>query len=163
MTEPSTRYLTPADEQLLRLATLDNLNWAEERFTLSDVVDRREFAHYARLDLERGDFGFAAERNGRTVGAVWAVFLPAEDAGYGFVDVRTPELSLWVRTEERGRGLGRHLLRLLKSEARRRGVRSMSLSVEAGNFAKRLYEAEGFCDVRGRESDGVMIWAPRND
>jgi hypothetical protein len=29
--------------------------------------------------------------------------------------------------------------------------------VEAVNFAKRLYEAEGFFDVRGRERDGVMI------
>jgi ribosomal protein S18 acetylase RimI-like enzyme len=126
---------------------------------MSDVVDRPEFAHYTRLDIGRGDFGFAADReDGKAIGAVWVVFLPAEDAGFGFVDTQIPELSLWVDANERGRGLGRGLLRLLKNEARRRGIRTISLSVEADNVAKRLYEAEGFLDVRGRERDGVMIW-----
>lgn len=90
--------------------------------------------------LRIATLGFAAEQNGRAIGAGWAIFLPAEDAGYGFVDIRTPELSLWVHREERGHGLGRHLLRLLKSEARRRGVPGLSLSVESGNFATQLYE-----------------------
>jgi hypothetical protein len=39
----------------------------------------------------------------------------------------------------------------------------MSLSVEAGNFAKHLYETEGFRDVRGREHDGVLIWSSEDD
>lgn len=37
----------------------------------------------------------------------------------------------------------------------------ISLSVEAGNDAKRLYLAEGLVDVPGRESDGVMVWTPQ--
>lgn len=163
MTVPTARHLTPADEQLLRIATLGNANWAEERFTMRDVVDCPELSHYTRLDSRRGDFGFAADQNGKTVGAVWAVFLPADDAGYGFVDDWTPELSLWIHADERGRGVGRYLLRLLQSEARSRGMPGMSLSVEAGNFARRLYEAEGFVDVRGRERDGVMIWVVKDD
>ncbi len=136
MTDPSIRHLTAADGQ-----------------------DRREFAHYTRLDVARGDFGFAAEQNGTAIGAGWAVFLPAEDAGYGFVDMQTPELSLWIHAKARGHGLGRHLLRLLKSEARRRGIPGLSLSVESGNFAHQLYEDEGFRHVRGREADGVRFWA----
>lgn len=163
MSNLTTRHLTGADEQVLRTATLGNINWAEERFTMRDVVDHPEFAHYTHLDLVRGDFGFAAEQNGRTVGAVWAVFLPAEDAGYGFVDPHTPEVSLWIHAEERGHGLGRRLMRLLKEEAHRRDIRAMSLSVEAGNFAKHLYGSEGFCDVWGREQDGVMIWSSEDE
>lgn len=159
MTNPATRLLTEADEPVLRVATLGNLNWAEERFTMRDLVDRREFAHYAALVSARGDFGFAAEQNGRTVGVVWVLFLPAEDAGYGFVSDETPELSLWVHAEARGQGVGRSLLRLAKIEARRRGIASVSLSVESGNFARHLYEGEGFRPVHGRERDGVMIWA----
>jgi GNAT superfamily N-acetyltransferase len=161
MSGATTRLLTAADQGLLRIATLGNVNWVGERFTMSDVVDRPEFAHYTRLDIGRGDFGFVTERDGKAIGAVWAVFLPVEDAGFGFVDTQTPELSLWVDADERGRGLGRRLLQLLKDEARRRGIRTISLSVEAGNFAKRLYEAAGFLDVRGRERDGVMIWTGR--
>lgn len=158
MTVPTIRHLTSADEQLLRIATLGNVNWAEDRFTLRDVMDRPELAHYARLELARGDFGFAAEQADRAIGAGWAVLLPAADAGYGFVNAQTPELSLWVQHDARGHGVGRHLLRLLKSEARRRGLPGLSLSVEAGNFAKHLYEDEGFKHVRGRERDGVMLW-----
>ena len=126
---------------------------------MCDVHERAEFAHYTHLDLKRGDFGFAAEKNGRAVGAGWAIFLPAEDAGYGFVNDRTPEVSLWIEAGHRGHGLGRLLLRRVKSEARSRGISHLSLSVEAGNVAKRLYESEGFRDVPGRAPDGVMIWA----
>lgn len=163
MSDLTLRHLTSADVQVLGLATLGNVNWAEDRFTLRDVVDRPELAHYTRLDPARGDFGFAAEEDGRTVGAAWAVFLPADDAGYGFVDDHTPELSLWVAAGERGHGVGRRLLRLLKDEARRRGVRALSLSVEAENFAKHLYEAEGFRAVEGREDDGVMLWSSESN
>jgi hypothetical protein len=74
---------------------------------MRDVVDHPEFAYYTRLDLARGDVGFAAEQNGMTIGVVWAVFLPAEDAGYGFVESQTPEVSLWIHAEKRGHGLGR--------------------------------------------------------
>jgi GNAT superfamily N-acetyltransferase len=163
MSDLTIRHLTSADEQVLCLATLGNVNWAEDRFTMRDVVDRPELAHYTRLDPARGDFGFAAERSDRTVGAVWAVFLPAQDAGYGFVDDHTPELSLWVAADERGHGVGRRLLRLLKEEACRHGVRALSLSVEADNLARHLYEAEGFRAVEGREADGVMLWSSGHD
>ncbi|MCK0112635.1 GNAT family N-acetyltransferase [Ornithinimicrobium sp. F0845] len=158
MTDPRTRALTPADEDLLRVATLGNLNWAEERFTMRDVTDRREFAHYTRLLPERGDLGLVAEQDDAVIGVAWALFLPEEDAGYGFVDADTPELSLWVHARARRQGLGRLLLQLLKDEARTRGIRSLSLSVEAGNPARRLYDAEGFRAVTGRERDGVMVW-----
>lgn len=75
------------------------------------------------------------------------------------MDERTPNLSLWVGGDERGRGVGRFLLRLHKSEARRRGMPALRLSVGAGNFVEHLYESEGFVHVAGRESGGVMICA----
>ena len=67
-------------------------------------------------------------------------------------------MSLWVRNDWRGRGLGRALLRQAQDDARVRRVPRMSLSVEADNYAKELYLAEGFVDVPGREADGVMAW-----
>lgn len=154
------RPLGPADEDLLRVATLGNVNWSGERFTMRDVADRPELAHYAELHPDRGDLGFVAERDGAPVGAAWALFLPADDAGFGFVDARTPELSLWVREDARGGGIGRQLLRRLLDEALRRGTGTVSLSVEDGNPARHLYETEGFRGVPGRERDGVMLWTP---
>lgn len=152
------RPLVPAEDGLLAEATLGNLNWSGQRFTMQDVLERPEFRHYTRLVPDRGDFGFVAEREGEPIGVGWAQVLPAGDPGYGFVDETTPEVSLWVKQPFRGRGLGRILLRRLQQEAGRRGTARLSLSVEGGNDARRLYASEGFIDLAGREQDGVMLW-----
>lgn len=152
------RPLAITDDPLLAAATLDNLNWSEHRFTRDDVRERSDFRHYTKLVPERGDFGLVAEDAGGCLAVAWAVFLPADDPGYGFLDESTPELSLWVRADSRRRGVGRLLLRRLQQEAAIRDLPSLSLSVEAGNYAKLLYASEGFRQVTGREQDGVMVW-----
>jgi GNAT superfamily N-acetyltransferase len=160
MTEDLTTVpLAVADDPLLGLATLGNLNWSEQRLTEHDVNSRPEFRHYTQLVLERGDFGFVAERAGARIGVAWAQFLPADDPGYGFLDESTPEISLWVREDARGQGVGKTLLRRLQQEAHDRGIARLSLSVEADNHARQLYASAGFTQVVGREEDGVMVWA----
>ncbi len=152
------RPLAVADAPMLVKATLDNVNWSTRRFDEDDVWRRPEFRHYTQLVPERGDFGLVAERLPERVAVVWALFLPAQDAGYGFLDESTLEISLWVRDDSRGRGVGRMLLGRIQQQAVDRGVRRLSLSVEAGNFARELYESTGFVSVSGREDDGVMVW-----
>jgi GNAT superfamily N-acetyltransferase len=152
------RPLAAVDAPLLARATLGNLNWSEQRFTERDVESQSEFRHYTQPVLERGDFGCVAERTSEVVGVAWALFLPGTDQGYGYLDESTPEVSLWVREDSRGLGVGRLLLRRLQQESIDRGVARLSLSVEAGNYASRLYESHGFTLVPGREDDGVMVW-----
>ena len=154
------RQLSPADEPLLVEATLGNLNWQTVRFTEQDVRTRPEFRHYTQLVPARGDFGLVAEQSGEPVAVGWAQLLPTDDPGYGFVDAETPEISLWVREDQRGMGVGRRLLGQLQQEARERGVTRLSLSVESGNHARALYASVGFTEVPGREADGVMVWSP---
>lgn len=156
----SFRGLTATERALLTTATLGNLNWCGERFSRADVSARPEFSHYTVLVPRRGDFGRVAEAGDEAIGVVWAQYLPPEDPGYGFLAEDTPEVSLWVRRDRRGRGLGRELLRRLRDDARARRVPRISLSVEADNYARKLYLAEGFVDVPGREADGVMVWTP---
>ncbi|MGB3911437.1 MAG: GNAT family N-acetyltransferase [Pseudolysinimonas sp.] len=109
------------------------------------------FAQYTGGWGRDGDGGFVAEEDGRVVGAVWWRLFRADDAGYGFVDERTPELGIAVWPGERGRGIGRLLLRAAVTEHPR-----ISLSVEDGNPARALYEAEGFVAV-GRSGDGTIM------
>ena len=154
----STRPLTVADDPLLAVATLGNVNWSGQRFTAEEVREQPALRHYCHLEPARGDFGLVAEEAGAPLGVAWALFLPAADPGFGFVDASTPEVSLWVREETRGQGVGRLLLRQLQQEAVRRGITQLSLSVEGGNRARRLYVSEGFTPVAGREQDGVMSW-----
>ncbi|WP_108870614.1 GNAT family N-acetyltransferase [Tessaracoccus timonensis] len=159
MTEQDTtlRPLRPDEGPLLERATLGTMNWCGDRFTIDEIRSRPEFRHYTRLDEARGDFGVVAEADGGPVGVAWSLMLSDDDRGYGFVDESTPEVSLWVDEAARGRGLGRALLRAVVAEAEAHGLRQVSLSVEADNFAVRLYEAEGFVAVPGRETDGVML------
>lgn len=152
------RPLVSDDEPLLAHATLGNLNWSHERFTEQDLASRTEFGHYTQLVVPRGDFGFVAESADSVCGVGWALLLPAIDAGYGFLDEATPEISLWVRGDFRGRGVGTRLLRRLQQEAIDRDVTRLSLSVEADNRAKRLYASEGFRQLEEGEREGVMVW-----
>ncbi len=151
------RPLRAGEQGLLQRATLGNMNWCGERFTMGDVMSRPEFSHYTRIDPERGDFGVVAERGDVIAGVCWAQFLPASDRGYGFVDEATPEVSLWVEPGSRGRGHGRRLMEALIASARTAGPRRISLSVECDNHARGLYGSLGFVAVAGRESDGVML------
>ena len=68
----SFRSLGATDRALLTRATLGNLNWRPERFSVIDVHTRAELSHYALLDPHRGDFGWMAQTGTEAVGVVWA-------------------------------------------------------------------------------------------
>ncbi len=86
----------------------------------------------------------AAPSDAGAVGAAWYRVLTGDERGYGHVADDVPELSLAVAAAERGRGLGSRLLAALLDEARAAGLRALSLSVDPGNPALRLYERAGF-------------------
>lgn len=153
---PLTRKATAADQSLLMRATLENLNWNGERFTPDDL-QRQEFRHYFEGWPGAQDFGFVAESvEGRPVGVVWLRFFTEADPGYGFVQESIPELSIWVDASHRGQGLGLALVQEAIREARVRELDGISLSVEAGNPARKLYERVGF--LAGAElSEGTLI------
>ena len=139
------REATAADRELIARATLDNLNWNGPRFTLAEVEATAQFRHYYEGWPSEKDFGLVAEDDdGVAVGVVWLRYFTAEDPGYGFVADAVPELSIWVSAEHRGKGIGDRLLRRVAKMARSRGVQRISLSVEDGNPAARLYARHGF-------------------
>ena len=92
-----------------------------------------------------GDLGIMALEDETTApaGAAWLRLFSASNPGYGFVDERTPELSIAVLPEYRGQGLGTRLLEALTLAARGH-YRAVSLSVSRGNPAERLYRRAGF-------------------
>lgn len=122
-----------------------------------DVLADPVLAHYVSGWPQRGDSGVVAEDE-RPVGAAWLRFFTSDSPGFGFVDDRTPELGMGVRSDRRGRGIGTNLLAELLTRARAAGVARVSLSVEPDNFARNLYERAGFVPV-GRSGGSVtMLW-----
>ena len=114
-------------------------------------------SRYVRGWGRPGDTAVIALENGFPVGAAWyRLFTPAEP-GYGFVDDSTPELAIAVVPSKRGHGIGEELLAALLERARQAGYAALSLNVEPGNPARKLYERFGFQVV----GEGEDAWTMR--
>jgi GNAT superfamily N-acetyltransferase len=124
--------------------------WAEP--ATADVPASRYVEGWPRP----GDRGLILIDESFPVGAAWYRLFTAERPGYGFVDERTPELTIAVVPSRRGRGFGAELLTALLEQAREDGYSSVSLSVERDNPAVKLYERFGFGSVKEMGSTVVM-------
>jgi ribosomal protein S18 acetylase RimI-like enzyme len=158
----------------IRPATLDDLAVLWDFVAIaayeSDVESAKAVpfvaAHLAGWQRSE-DFGFIAERDGVAIGAAWArQFSPDEEPAF-YVDEHTPEITIGVKPQIRGQGVGGMLLDALIAEAARRGV-GLCLNVRHDNPARRLYERVGFRLVPGSAvpnrvggtSFGMILAAP---
>lgn len=83
-----------------------------------------------------------------------------EPAGRLYVDRRPADIrivDIALLPEHRGRGVGGELIGRLLDEARERGA-SVSIHVEHGNPARRLYERLGFEPVEERGIHVLLTW-----
>src|SRR5215213_4858280 len=104
-----------------------------------------------------GDAAVIALDNGNPVGAAWYRLFKEKEPGYGFVDEKTPELSIAVVPSCRGKGYGEELLVGLLAHAKQDGFEQISLSVEPDNPALRLYERHGFQKVGESGGSWTML------
>ncbi|MER7549979.1 GNAT family N-acetyltransferase [Streptomyces anulatus] len=158
-------YVRPAvagDADFLWRILLEAYNWnGEQRFTAQQLAAEPHAARYLVGWPRRDDFGVIAQTDaGEPIGAAWARQLPESEPGYGFVAPDVPELSLGLLPEYRGRGYGRALMEALIQVAAEgpSPIARLSLSVEDGNPALRLYTALGFTRVgRSGDSDTMVL------
>jgi ribosomal protein S18 acetylase RimI-like enzyme len=151
------RALVPTDSFLLRTATLLNLNWKGERFGYAQMDAEPRLARYYLVDFGRGDFGTVASLAQKPVGILWVRYFTADEPGYGFVRPDVPELCLCVLPGYRGEGVGSRLLDAVINEADHQALTELSLSVEEGNPARRLYERFGFEPVEPAPPPGGLM------
>ena len=102
-----------------------------------------------------GDASVIAIDDAQPVGAAWYRLFPRDAPGYGFIDESTPELTIAVVPNRRGRGFGRELMEGLLARARNDRYAAISLSAEERQLP--LYERYGF--ERVRRDDGA--WTMR--
>src|SRR6476646_6754239 len=114
--------------------------------TADQVLADPRYALYLAGWPRRGDFGLVAEQEG-PVGAAWYRTYTEMSHGHGFVAEDVPELSIAVVASRRHEGIGRLLLVGLIESSEVQGCEALSLSVNHGNPARRLYESVGFRPV----------------
>jgi GNAT superfamily N-acetyltransferase len=119
------------------------------------VVERPEVARYVRGWGRAHDEGVVAVHEGDIVGAAWLRLWSDDDRGYGYLDGSTPELSMAVAPEWRGRGVGTRLLHELLARADV-SYPATSLSVSVRNPVLRLYRRVGF-EIVMTEGDAVTM------
>ena len=152
------RRLTGADEPHLWKALYHALHVPPGAQRFERAITRHPaLTRYVEDWMQRpGDLGFLTESNGEVVGAAWLRCWSAEDHGFGFVDERTPELSMAVWPGHRGRGIGTALLtRTLEAAASEHSA--VSLSVNLSNPALRLYRRFGFERVGQSADDSATM------
>jgi GNAT superfamily N-acetyltransferase len=114
-------------------------------------------SRYVRRWGRPGDTAVIALEGGFPVGAAWFRVFPPAEPGYGFVDESTPELAIAVVPSKRGHGVGEELLQALLAKAKEAGYERLSLSVEPGNPARKLYERHGFEVVDEGDDAWTMV------
>jgi len=123
------------------------------REVVQDPDLRKYYADFGRF----GDIGVVAVREiDQPVAAAWLRLLTGKQAGYGYVDDATPELTIATLPEYRGKGIGTRLLEALFAEANKQ-FSAISLSVWPANPAYQLYQRLGFVVVKENENDVVMV------
>jgi ribosomal protein S18 acetylase RimI-like enzyme len=159
MTSLSIMPLVADDLPFLRAMLYEAAFWRRtaDAPSLAVALDDPALALYVRGWGRPGDEGLIARAGTRPVGAVWVRRFGAAEHGYGYVDERTPELSIAVADGHRGRGLGQCLLASMLAQLRLRGVAQVSLSVETDNPARHLYERLGFTRTQTFEGAVTMV------
>jgi GNAT superfamily N-acetyltransferase len=146
------------DLEFIESMVVEAVNWDPARPPMSAEAIAAEptLDRYLAGWPRPSDLGVVAEADGVAVGASWLRFFRATEPGYGFIAEGIPEVSIGVLLRWRGQGIGGRMLDALFDLARARGIGAVSLSVEAANPARRLYERRGFRSVQG-DGDSITM------
>ena len=153
------RPATKDDDAFLKTMMYEAARWNPDwpREPMAEVLDEPILRRYHEDWGRPGDGGMIAEIDGEPVGAAWYRLFTADAPGYGFVDERTPELSIAVAPLHRRKGIGGTLLRAAMVNAREEGYQTLSLSVAVHNRSRMLYQRVGFEKVGEQGDSWTML------
>ncbi len=124
----------------------------EEVVLPREIIEQPDLRKYIQDFGQDSDYCLVAEQHGKLIGAIWIRLIE----GYGFVDNETPELSMAVLKEYRGKGIGKRLLTSILESIKYKQFRRISLSVDKENFAHGFYKKHGFVDYLASEKSIIM-------
>ncbi len=153
------RPATKDDDGFLKTMMYEAARWNPDwpREPMAEVLDEPILRRYHEGWGRPGDGGMIAEFDGEPVGAAWYRRFTEDVPGYGFVDEKTPEISIAVAPLHRRKGIGGTLLRAAMVQAREEGFQTLSLSVAVHNRSRMLYQRVGFEKVGEEGESWTML------
>jgi GNAT superfamily N-acetyltransferase len=153
------RPATQDDAEFLKTMLYEAARWNPDwpREPMEEVLDEPIIRRYHEGWGRPGDGGVIAELDGVPVGAVWYRQFTEDEPGYGFVDEKTPELSVAVQPLHRRKGIGHALLHSAMVQAREDGFQALSLSVAVHNRSRMMYQRAGFHRVSEDGDHWTMV------
>jgi ribosomal protein S18 acetylase RimI-like enzyme len=153
------RPATKDDDEFLKAMLYEAARWNPDwpREPMEEVLDEPTLRRYHQDWGRQGDGGMIAEIEGVPVGAVWYRLFSEDEPGFGFVDEKTPEVSVAVAPLHRRKGIGGTLMRAAMVQAREEGYRSLSLSVAVHNRSRMMYQRVGFEQVGDQGENWTML------
>lgn len=147
------REIKPIEYPFLNEMLYQAIFVADKKIILPrEIIEQPDLRKYIQDFGKVGDYCFVAEQKGKLIGAIWIRFIN----GYGFVDNETPELSMAVLKEHRGKGIGNQLLIAMIDWLTNNRLKRVSLSIDRDNFAYGLYKKHGFVDYLTSEKSITM-------
>ena len=121
------------------------------------IIQLPELFCYIKDFGKASDFCLVAESQGNLIGAIWSRIFTETEKGYGYVDSKTPELSMSVKENFRQKGAGAKLLLAMIVKLAQLHYEQVSLSVDKQNYAFKMYLKFGFEIVKSDEKSAIMI------
>lgn len=122
-----------------------------------EIINIPELSRYINDFGRDSDICLVAESQGYLIGAVWTRVFTEFEKGFGYVDSKTPELSMSVVKDYRKQRIGTKLLIKMIERLIHRGYEQVSLSVDLENYALKLYQKFGFVIVQSDDKSAIMI------
>lgn len=121
-----------------------------------NILKEPELMRYYEDWGRKNDHALFALYAGQVIGACWSRCFPDEAPGYGTVSSNIPELSIALKPEFRGKGVGSQLLEIFLDKLQS-AYDSVSLSVHFANPAIYLYQRFGFERYHKKVDSVIMI------
>jgi ribosomal protein S18 acetylase RimI-like enzyme len=121
------------------------------------ILKLPELTRYVKDFGKEHDICLVAELEDKIVGAVWTRLFSKAEPGFGFVDDKTPELSMSVLEDYRSQGIGTRLLENMIDTLKMKGYKQVSLSVDMQNYAFRLYKKYGFSMISENDKSAILL------
>jgi ribosomal protein S18 acetylase RimI-like enzyme len=121
------------------------------------IIDSPDISKYVDNWGRIGDLGFLSIDKEEYIGAAWCRLFSKTNKSYGYVDDKTPEMSIAIMPKYRGQGFGGELMTRLMQLSDEKGYSRISLSVDKRSRAVSFYKKLGFQIIDELETAYTMI------